>query len=171
MNILNSNVRGLGKSKRRRLVKDILSTHNIDIISLQETKKEEFKNRTLKKLSINITKWLVLPSQGRSGGILLGINKGKLEILDSWILSFSISIMLKNKFKFYLDIYNSLCTYLIRVKKSFLEKNSWILGHFLMHHGLLEVISIWLGICKKENDTHIITHLVRNLILLYLLIC
>jgi exonuclease III len=97
MNILNCNVRGLGKSKRRRLVKDILSTHNIDIISLQETKKEEFKNRTLKNLSINITKWLVLPSQGRSGGILLGINKGKLEILDSWILSFSISIMLKNK--------------------------------------------------------------------------
>jgi hypothetical protein len=33
-----------------------------------------------------------------------------------------------------------------------------------MYHGLLEVISIWLGIGKKEKDTQIIAQLVGNLI-------
>jgi mRNA deadenylase 3'-5' endonuclease subunit Ccr4 len=107
MNILNWNVRGLGKSKRRRLVKDMLLFYNIDIVSLQETKKEEFKNKTLKNLSSHITKWLVLPSQGRSGGILLGINEGIIDLLDYWIHSFSISILIKNKNSGFIWLYTT----------------------------------------------------------------
>jgi exonuclease III len=45
MNILSWNVRGLGKPKRRRLVTKILYTHHIDIVSIQETKKSEFKKK------------------------------------------------------------------------------------------------------------------------------
>lgn len=48
MNIFSWNVRGLGKLKRRRLVRDMLLNHHIDIISLQENKKSTFKDRTLR---------------------------------------------------------------------------------------------------------------------------
>jgi predicted HTH transcriptional regulator len=65
------------KPKRRWLIKDILYNHKIDLVSLQETKKEVFKDRTLWNLSNIITKWVVLLSNGRSGGILLGINEEK----------------------------------------------------------------------------------------------
>jgi exonuclease III len=83
INILSCNIRGLGKSKRRKLVKDILLEHKIDVVSLQEIKKkEEFRERTLKNLSLEITNWLILPSNGRSGGILVDINENKFEILD-----------------------------------------------------------------------------------------
>lgn len=74
MNIISWNVRGLGKPKRRRLVRDVLADHYINIVSLQETKKEDFKDRTLKNFSPYITGWFILPSVGRSGGILLGVN-------------------------------------------------------------------------------------------------
>jgi hypothetical protein len=37
---------------------------------------------THKNLSSNITKWLILPSNGGYGGILIGLNETKLEIID-----------------------------------------------------------------------------------------
>lgn len=43
MNIISWNARDLGKSKGRRLVKEILIEHHIDIVSIQETKKKDFK--------------------------------------------------------------------------------------------------------------------------------
>jgi exonuclease III len=39
MNIINWNVRGLEKSKRTRLVRDILLEHKINLVGLQEIKK------------------------------------------------------------------------------------------------------------------------------------
>jgi hypothetical protein len=96
MNILSWSVKRLEKSKRQRSVKDILSEHKIDIVNLQEMKKEEFRYRTINNLSSDITKRIILPFIGRSGGILVGINENKFEVSDSWILTYSISII-KNK--------------------------------------------------------------------------
>lgn len=78
MNIISWNVRGLGKPKRRRLVIDVLADHYIDRVSLQETKKEDLKDRTLNNWSPNITGWFILPEVGRDGGILFGVNESKL---------------------------------------------------------------------------------------------
>jgi exonuclease III len=49
-----------------RLVKENIYTNKKDIISLQETKKTKFKDRTLRNFSKKISKWLVLPSIGAS---------------------------------------------------------------------------------------------------------
>jgi hypothetical protein len=49
----------------------------------------------LKNLSFIITKWLILPSDRNLGGILVGINENKLELLDSWILTHSITLLIK----------------------------------------------------------------------------
>jgi hypothetical protein len=37
---------------------------------------------THKNLSSDITKWLILSSNSRYGGILIGLNESKLEIID-----------------------------------------------------------------------------------------
>jgi exonuclease III len=98
MNILSWNIRDLGKPKKRRVIRVILNEHSIDLVSIQETKKYKYKDRMLRNLSSNITNWINLPSVGSSGGILVGINEDKIEILDKLILSFSITVIIKNKF-------------------------------------------------------------------------
>jgi hypothetical protein len=64
-------------------------------VSLQETKKSEFKERTLKNLSIKITKWITMPFVESLGGILVGLNEDKLEVIQSWNFTFSITVLIK----------------------------------------------------------------------------
>lgn len=99
INILSWNARGLGSANKRRAVKDFLFQNNIDIIGVQETKKENFLPRTLKSLSTSITHWTMKQSQGASGGLLLGVNESKFWILNTWIMDFSITVHIKNKFE------------------------------------------------------------------------
>lgn len=91
------NARGLGLSNKRRALKELLLTHNIDIVAIQETKRESIPTRQLNALSNNITFWLYKSSLGSSGGILVGINDSKFSIIDTWIKDFSITILLSNK--------------------------------------------------------------------------
>jgi hypothetical protein len=39
----------------------------------------------------------MLPSVGIAGGILIGVKENKFVILNSWILTYSITILIKNK--------------------------------------------------------------------------
>lgn len=55
--------------------------HHINLISLQETKKESISNRMLNNLGSHLFAWFVLPSIGNSGGILVGINEDFLKYL------------------------------------------------------------------------------------------
>lgn len=66
MNILNWNVRGLNSSRSRQLLRDLLIDNRIDVVAIQETKKESFTNRCLKGLSTRLDNWVWLPSVGRS---------------------------------------------------------------------------------------------------------
>jgi hypothetical protein len=66
----------------------MLLNHHIDIVSIQETKKQEFKETTLSNISYKITHWFILPAIGRSGGILVGVNDTFFEIIDCKILAF-----------------------------------------------------------------------------------
>ena len=93
--ILSWNTRGLGLPNKRRALKDFLYYNHIDIVGIQETKKEHFHSRTLNALSHIISHWIYKPSQGSAGGILLGINDTKFWILNTWILNYSITVHLK----------------------------------------------------------------------------
>lgn len=95
---LSWNARGLGSSSKRRALKDTLTFNNIDIVGIQETKKESFTTRTLTTLSHSITHWITKCATGASGGLLLGLDDSKFSILDSWIMEFSITVHIKNKF-------------------------------------------------------------------------
>lgn len=108
VNILSWNARGLGSADKRRALKDFLSINRIDIVGVQETKKSEnFSSRTLNALSSTITHWISKPSNGASGGLLLGIDDSKFWILDTWIKDFSITVHVKLKaanFEFLLTV-------------------------------------------------------------------
>jgi hypothetical protein len=66
--------------------------HKIEIVGLQEIKMETFSDRVLNKLSSKITFWLSKPSQGNSGGILVGVNDSLFTIINHWILDYSITV-------------------------------------------------------------------------------
>lgn len=51
MNFLNWNVRGINSTKKRQILADIVTNHHIDILALQETKKETFTDRILRTIS------------------------------------------------------------------------------------------------------------------------
>lgn len=97
ISFLNWNARGLGSSVKRRFLSDIFFTKRIDIVGIQETKKDSFPVRMLNAFSSTISRWIFKSSQGSSGGILVSINETKFELLNSWIMDFSISLHLRNK--------------------------------------------------------------------------
>ena len=45
MKIISWNTRGLGSKKKRRVVKNFLSSEKPDVVMIQETKKEEYDRR------------------------------------------------------------------------------------------------------------------------------
>jgi exonuclease III len=92
VNVLCWNCRGLGRAKRRRLLKEYIVDNKIDILGIQETKLESLPDRTLNFVSSSLTAWFFKPSVGNSGGIMIGINDDLFIILNTIILDFSITI-------------------------------------------------------------------------------
>lgn len=56
MNILNWNVRGIDAPRKRQILEDLISKHHIDLIAIQETKKENFNHRIMRSISIKFDK-------------------------------------------------------------------------------------------------------------------
>lgn len=97
MNILNWNCRGLNSTRTRHILRDLISDNKIDIVAIQETKKDDFSHRCLKGISSRIDIWQWLPSIGRSGGILLGCDSNKVRIISYSLHTFCIDVVLENK--------------------------------------------------------------------------
>lgn len=69
-------------------------------MGLQEIKMTEINDRILSNLSTRIDKWFVKPAVGvvgNSGGILVGVNTSMFTVIDTWVMDFSISILIENK--------------------------------------------------------------------------
>jgi exonuclease III len=92
MNILCWNARGLGSSKKHRILHDLILDNKIDLVAIQETKKQSFSSRMLKGISTKFDSWHELPAVGLSGGILVGFDSSKLIIDRVDILSYSLTI-------------------------------------------------------------------------------
>lgn len=75
--IFNWNVRGLNSSARRKVVRDQVQETGCTIVGLQETKMEHIDDRVVtESLGTRFREqYLVLPSEGASGGILLAVDK------------------------------------------------------------------------------------------------
>lgn len=97
INILNWNCRGINSSRTRHLLKDLIIDNKVDLVAIQETKKEEFNNRCLQEISYRTDKWIWLPSLGRSGGILVGWDSNKIKEISHSIHRFCVNLTLENK--------------------------------------------------------------------------
>lgn len=91
-------VRGAGSSKRRRQIKDYIWNEKLDIVGLQETRKHDFLDSELREMCGSLDfEWKWVPSQGLSGGILVGINREKLELEEVILGSFSLLVGLRHR--------------------------------------------------------------------------
>lgn len=97
MNILSWNIRGLNACRKRSILADLIKQHSVDILAIQETKKEDFTKRFLKSISPRFDSWFWLPSIGRSGGILFGCDSELVSVVSVIKRQFSLSVILKNR--------------------------------------------------------------------------
>lgn len=73
MNIINRNVRGLGRPAKRFLVKDFLHLHYADVCCLQETKLDRFLSATWREIGGSILdQFEFIPAKGSAGVLSLG---------------------------------------------------------------------------------------------------
>lgn len=58
--------------RKRQALSDYIRTYHVDMIAIQETKKDSFSPRIPRSMAPQFDIWLYLPSHGASGGILFG---------------------------------------------------------------------------------------------------
>lgn len=92
------NVRGLGKSYRRSLVKNHIIQESADVVALQETIKQGFDDHELKEMAGNQDYlWRWSPAKGHLGGLLIGVKIDSFEIEQVEDASFFLGVLLRNR--------------------------------------------------------------------------
>jgi hypothetical protein len=70
------NVRGLGSRVKRRKIREVARSENVDFLAIQETKMEVISNALVVSIwGSGDCDWCCLPAVGNSGGILSIWNK------------------------------------------------------------------------------------------------
>lgn len=86
MIVLSFNVRGLGGSLKRKKIKELVRSHRVDFLAVQETKMEVISESLCISLwGYQDCDWVYLPSVGRSGGILSMWRKSEEKFIFSFI--------------------------------------------------------------------------------------
>ena len=71
MRLLSWNVHGLGKEEKRRMVRSMISSQNIDMILIQESKWQHTQERMVRQLWYSDDfGWEAMDSERSSGGLL-----------------------------------------------------------------------------------------------------
>lgn len=90
------NIKEMWDDEKLQHLKEVLQKEKIDFLGLQETCKKDFTASFLNKINSSyITKWMWSPSNGRSGGILVGINETIFEIMEEEYENFFVSVVKK----------------------------------------------------------------------------
>ncbi|XP_026433507.1 uncharacterized protein LOC113330930 [Papaver somniferum] len=98
MQILSWNVRGLCSRERRTIVKKVINIYKASIIILQETKMMYCTNFDIQQICGNNNfGWTFQQSAGSSGGMIILWNKDILDVHDSLVGEFTLSISCSNK--------------------------------------------------------------------------
>ncbi|PNT63569.1 hypothetical protein BRADI_4g17414v3 [Brachypodium distachyon] len=79
-------------------VREIIWEHSLDFICLQETKKPVISAAYLRKFDpLDVFFWTWLPSEGKSGGILVGVKKDSFEVHMSKVVKYVVLVCLWDK--------------------------------------------------------------------------
>ena len=88
----------MGEKAKKDFIRDTIKDKQIDFVGLQETMRTEYPDWLLNALSGDIDfEWILNPSRGRSGGILVGLNKNTFDIVDRDIGKYFTRALLVNK--------------------------------------------------------------------------
>ena len=75
------NCDGFGDTSKHWFIHESIREHKLDFFAIQETGRENFSAPFLKFLAAGLDfAWYCLPPQGRSGGILVGINLQTISV-------------------------------------------------------------------------------------------
>lgn len=97
LNIISLNVSGLGGADRRASAKDSYSREKADLMVLQETKLHSFGWKEALEVGGKRNRSFVhKEAVNSSGGILIAWDKEAIEVMDSRIDSFVVSIICKS---------------------------------------------------------------------------
>jgi hypothetical protein len=92
------NIRGLNTPDRNLYLGNLIRSHRIDFIRVQETKKYSFHPSFLKNLTTPATfKWDLLPTNGTARGILLGVGEDTMDMVNIKLHTFAIFYILNEK--------------------------------------------------------------------------
>ena len=94
--IISWNVRGVNDLDERKVIKNFLRTHRVDLVCLQETKVQEMNNDMVRSLGVGrFLNWKALNAEGSAGGILLLWDNSRISMVDSVVGSFSVSCLFR----------------------------------------------------------------------------
>lgn len=92
--ILAWNVRGLGRLDKRRIVKDIVQSSSMELLVLVESKLKSLPRTFLRQVChFPLVDGICLHSKGAAGGIWVIWDSSKIEIINSWVKEFSVSVL------------------------------------------------------------------------------
>lgn len=102
------NARRLGQNHKKKFLQEAIFENQLVFVRVQETKKKDFKDDWLNSLTGNDRfVWNWVPSEGQSGGLLLGVNDSFFEVGDCDKGDYHIRMVVydrKNDFKWNLVI-------------------------------------------------------------------
>jgi hypothetical protein len=89
---------GFGDTAKHLFVKESIREYALDFLALLETGRSNFAIPFLNQLAgpFNFS-WFCLPPQGRSGGILVGVNFDTIDVLKVTTGDFSVRMHMKCK--------------------------------------------------------------------------
>ena len=92
------NCRWVSKKGMSVIVKDILADNVVDFVGLQETMKKTYSDAFFRKIDPSKKyAWHWIPSEGKSGGILCGVNFEKFDVIHFSEGNFSLSATVQCK--------------------------------------------------------------------------
>ena len=83
---------------KRRSIKRLLFRVNLDLVILQEVKREVANRQLIGSLwKSRFKEWLLLPAVGRAGEILVIWDVRTVRVIDSLLGEFSVSILIEDQ--------------------------------------------------------------------------
>ena len=97
LKILSWNVRGVNDKNKRKLIKALIRSQNVDLVCLQETKMTEMSLGVVWSLGVErFLEWGALDARGVAGGVVVFWDNRVLELIGLEVGLFSISCRFKN---------------------------------------------------------------------------
>ena len=92
------NCRGVSKKGMSSMLKDLLAEYEVDFVGLQETMRKKYSDKFFRKIDYGKKfVWHWVSSNGKSGGILCGINLDRFEVIKFVEGLFTVNAIVQDK--------------------------------------------------------------------------